>query len=127
MKILLFVIIVIAVGFCRCSLLKPKDEVQEFIPGTYGRFSKHEFGAEHDTLVITIQNQSANEYRIVRKWKYERLLDGKKIKPEYKKITTSGIYNCTHQLLQEKETGDFYSFDVKKKLLFNGPTKYQKL
>lgn len=124
---LVVVIIVIALVFCRCGLQKPKDDVQEFIPGTYARFSKHEFGTELDTLVITIQNKPANEYKIVRKWKYERLRDGKTFKPEYKKITTSGIYNCTHKLLQEKETGDFYSFDVKEKVLFNGPTKYQKL
>lgn len=125
MKTLFYIMVLLIFG--KCSMTKVKDEVQEFIPGIYTRFSKHEFGTEHDTVFITIQNQSANEYRIVRKWKYERLLDGKKIKPEYKKITTSGIYNCTHQLLQEKETGDFYSFDLKEKLLFNGPAKYQKL
>ena len=109
---------------CR-SLLK--DEVKEFIPGVYTRFSQHEFGTEYDTLVITLQNNAANEYKILRKWKYERVVDGQKIKPEYKRSFTCGVYNSAHKILRENETGDIYSFDVKQKILFNGPVKYQKL
>ena len=30
-----------------------KDDVQDFIPGTYVRLSKHEFGKEYDTLVVS--------------------------------------------------------------------------
>ena len=126
MKILLLVHLCLVLLYS-CGMIITKDEVREFIPGTYIRFSHHEFGTEHDTLVITIQNQSANEYKIIRKWKYERVLDGLPMKAEYKRLTTSGIYNTQHKLLQETETGDLYSFDVKGKLLFNGPTKYQKL
>lgn len=110
-----------------CGLLKTKDQVQEFIPGTYIRFFKQEFGTEYDTLVISVQNQTADEYRILRKWKYERVLDGQKIEPEYKRSFTSGIYDAGHKLLRENETGDFYSFDPGQKLLFNGAIKYQKL
>ena len=112
--------------FCSCNSLL-KDEVKEFIPGVYIRFSQHEFGTEYDTLVITLQNNSANEYKILRKWKYERLVDGQRIQPEYKRSLTSGVYNTTHKLLQENQTGDIYSFDVKQKILLNGPIKYQKL
>lgn len=110
--------------FAACS---SGDEVQTFISGTYIRFSKHEFGTEHDTLVISLQNGSAGEYKIVRRWKYERVLDGNAIEPEYKFITTSGIYYSSRKLLQERETGDFFSFDVTEKSVFNGPVKYQKL
>jgi len=116
----------IAILLASCSSLM-KDEVKDFIPGTYIRFSQHEFGSEYDTLVITLQNKTANEYRILRKWKYERVLDGSAIEPEYKHLTTSGIYTSKHKLLQETETGDMFSFDVKGEFLFNGPTKYQKL
>jgi hypothetical protein len=101
--------------------------VEEFIPGTYIRFSNHEFGAEYDTLVISSQNKTALEYKILRKWKYERVLDGEKIAPEYKRSFTSGIYNDKQGVLKENETGDTYSFDVKQKVLFNGTVKYQKL
>ena len=126
MKILLMALIV-ALLLYRCGLIRIKDEVQEFIPGTYIRFSEQEYGTEYDTLVISLQNKTANQYRILRKWKYERVLDREKIKPEYKRSFTTGTYNSTHKLLQENETGDIFSFDVKQKILFNGPVKYQKL
>lgn len=126
MKTVLLVHILV-LFFYGCGLIKTKDEVKEFIPGTYIRLSLHEFGTEYDTLLITLQNKSANEYRIIRKWKYERVVDGKRIEPEYKRTITSGVYNSTHKLLQENETGDIYSFDIKQKTLFNGPIKYQKL
>ena len=127
MKLILFLHIVILVVICSCGSFSVTDEVKEFIPGTYARFSQHEYGTEHDTMVITLQNSTANEYKILRKWKYERILDGSAIEPEYKRMTTSGIYSVRNKVLQETETGDLFSFDVKGKLLFNGSTKYQKL
>jgi hypothetical protein len=126
MKIVLLVHIVALVIY-GCGLPKNKHEVEEFIPGTYIRFSQHEFGIEYDTLVISLQNKFPLEYKILRKWKYERVLDNQKIEPEYKRSFTSGIYNVKNGLLQENETGDLYSFDLKQKILFNGPVKYQKL
>ena len=123
MKTLLLIQLVLLL-LAACS---SQDEMQTFIPGTYIRFSQHEYGTEYDTLVITPQSRTANEYKILRKWKYERVLDGSPIEPEYKRLTTSGIYSTKHKLLQETETGDMFSFDVRGKLLFNGPTKYQKL
>ncbi len=126
MKIIFVLHIAMLLVLTSCHSIM-KDEVKEFMPGTYIRFSQLEFGKEYDTLIITLQNQSSNEYRIVRKWKYERVLDGSAIEPEYKRSVTSGVYNSVHKLLQETETGDLYSFDAKRKLLFNGPVKYQKL
>jgi len=126
MKIIIAVLMLIFLLY-GCGWYQANDEVRNFIPGIYIRFSQHEFGTENDTLVISIQNKSAGEYRIVRIWKYERLLDGEPMEPEYKRVTTSGIYNTTRKLLQETETGDFFSFDVREKILFNGNTKYQKL
>lgn len=127
MKLILFLHIMILLVICSCGSFSATDEVKEFIPGTYTRFSQHEYGTEHDTMIITLQNSSANEYKILRKWKYERVLDGSAIEPEYKRVTTSGIYSVKNKVLQETETGVLFSFDVKGKLLFNGSTKYQKL
>lgn len=110
-----------------CGLIQRKDEIRDFLPGTYTRLSQHEYGHEYDTLTISLQNKVAGEYTILRKWKYQRLLDGKLIEPEYKRVTTSGIYNEDRRLLQETETGVFFSFDLTEKVLFNGPTKYQKI
>jgi hypothetical protein len=110
-----------------CGLIKTRDAVREFIPGTYVRFSGHEFGTEYDTLVISLQNRGADEYRILRKWKYERRLDGAKLDPEYKRSITTAVYDGKNKLLRQFDVGDFYSFDVKQRILFNGPLKYQKL
>jgi hypothetical protein len=126
MKIILLVHIVALLVY-GCGLAPTGDEVEEFIPGTYIRLSQHEFGVEYDTLVISLQNESALEYKILRKWKYERTLDNQKVEPEYKRSFTSGFYNIKDRVLRENETGDSYSFDVKQRALFNGPVKYQKL
>lgn len=128
MKYLLFLHLCLMVILTySCLLKKEKDSIKEALRGTYIRFSEHEFGSEYDTLVITLQNPSANEYKILRKWKYERVLDGQPLEPEYKRVITSAIYQPEHKLLRETETGDLYSFDVNENLLFNGPIKYQKL
>lgn len=104
-----------------------KDEVKEFIPGIYTRNAETEFGKAYDTLVISLQNKSANEYKILRKWRYDRVLDGKPIPPEYKVTETSGIYDADKKQLQETETFEFFTFDVENKLLYNGANKFTKI
>ncbi|OSZ77193.1 hypothetical protein CAP36_12325 [Chitinophagaceae bacterium IBVUCB2] len=97
--------------------------IQEFIPGTYIRFSSHELGKEHDTLTISVQNENATQYKITRRWKYERTGEA----PEYQLIKTAGIYRDTENLLEDMDTGDLYSFDLKQNCLFIGTIKYQML
>jgi hypothetical protein len=116
----------ISVLFAACNNLR-KDEVKKFIPGTYIRSSQNEFGKEYDTLVITMQNQSANEYKILRKWRYDRVLDGKALEPEYKQTKTSGIYDANTNQMQETESLEVFTFDVESKLLFNGTNKFTKI
>lgn len=127
MKIILLIFITVLLLIFSCETLVTTDEVRDFIPGTYIRFSQHEFGTEYDTLTITLQNKAANEYKILRKWKYERVLDGASIEPEYKRLATSGIYNPNNKLLQEAENGLAFSFDVQKQLLYSGPIQYKKI
>lgn len=126
MKMIAMIHIIIMV-LAGCGLINPSDRVKVFIPGTYIRFSKNEFGNEYDTLIISLQNSSAGEYKIVRKWKYERAVDENKTEPEYHIKTTTAIYDPAHQLLEENGTGKMYSIDVKANCLFNGSNKYQKL
>ena len=104
-----------------------KDEIIEFIPGTYVRAGQNEFGKEFDTLVITIQNPAAKEFKIQNRWHYIRQVEGEANVPEYKVKETSGIYNAETRLLEEAETLDHYSFDVKEKALFNGTNKFKKI
>ena len=124
MVVMIHIIIMVLAG---CGLINPSDRVKVFIPGTYIRFSKNEFGNQYDTLIISLQNSSADEYKIVRKWKYERKVNSKPIDPEYKIKITSAIYDPKHKLLQEISTGRIYSVEVSSKCVFNGPVKYQKL
>jgi hypothetical protein len=117
--IALYLFILIAIG--ACSEVKP-DPVSGFIPGTYIRYAEHEFGHEYDTLVITA---IGNQFSIQRKWKYERVLDGQLIEPEYKKTTMTGILN--RGILTEEQTGAYYSFDLDAKCLYSGDTRYDKV
>lgn len=110
-----------------CTNGTSADEIKVAIPGTYIRASQHEHGKEFDTLVVSLQNEAANEYNLNRRWRYERVLDGKAIQPEYKNTTTTAVYDEAAKLLKETETGDTYSFDPASKTLLAGSTKYEKL
>jgi hypothetical protein len=121
-----YMMIFVSILFAACNSIT-KDEVKEFIPGTYIRSSQNEFGKEYDTLVLSLQSKSANEYKIQRRWRYDRVLDGKPTEPEYKITETSGLYDGEKKTLQETETLEFFTFDADKKLLFNGANKFIKI
>ena len=127
MKALFIIGFYVVLIFCGCTGLSEKDITREFIPGTYIRFSQHEFGSEFDTLSFWHEDKSSNEYKIQRKWKYERILDGKVIEPEYKIQTTYGNYDVNTKLLKDTKTGGSYSFNKEQNVLFAGTTKYQKI
>lgn len=104
-----------------------KDEIMELIPGTYVRAGQNEFGKEFDTLIIFVQNPAAKEFKIQNRWHYIRQVEGEANLPEYKVKETSGIYNGETKLLEETETLDHYSFDIKEKVLFDGTNKFKKI
>lgn len=126
MKALLFICIVLVFHFVGCTSSE-SDAIKEFIPGTYIRTAQTEFGKAYDTLVITLQNKSVNEYKIQRRWKYDRILDGKRIEPEYKITETSGLFDGEKNILQETETLEIFSFDTRNNLMFNGANKFTKI
>ena len=109
-----------------CGLHR-EDAVRSFIPGVYVRFSEHEFGKEFDTLDIKMLNASAGEFKITRRWRYERVGEDGKLQPEYKLTVTTVVYDPAHHILQERRYGKIYSFDMNAGCLFNGPNKFQKL
>jgi hypothetical protein len=104
-----------------------KDEIMEFIPGTYIRAGQNEFGKEFDTLVISVQNLAAKEFKIQNRWHYIRQMEGEASVPEYKVKETSGIYNTETKLLEEAETLEHFSFDIKEKVAFDGTNKFKKI
>jgi hypothetical protein len=103
------------------------DQLKTFIPGTYIRFSHHEMGREWDTLVLSLQNEGAGQFRIEKKWKYERQLDGQVLEPEYKKSVSAGIYDIKDQLLRDEGTGATFTFDSKRNQMFAGAIAYKKI
>jgi hypothetical protein len=108
MKITLLILsATVIISSCNTS---GKDEIMEFIPGTYIRTGQNEFGKEFDTLVISVQNLAAKEFKIQNRWHYIRQVEGEADVPEYK-----------------VETLDHYSFDVKEKVLFDGTNKFKKI
>lgn len=124
MLIAISIFVFVALG---CGLISFPDRTEDFIPGTYIRFSSHEYGKEYDTLVITLQNESAHEFKVTRKWRYERELDGIAIEPKYQRQSSTGIYHSSDKVMQDTESGTLYTFNIKEKLLFNGDIKYKKI
>ena len=109
-----------------CGLIIKRDKVKVFIPGAYTRVSQHEFGTEHDTIIIRILNDFSDQYHIERRWKYQRVLDGEKLEPEYKLVKMTGYYNKTRKLLRIEQTGEIISFLPEQKEILAGSVTYQK-
>lgn len=122
--VLLILSATVIISSCNTS---GKDETMEFIPGIYVRTGQNEFGKEFDTLIISVQNLAAKEFKIQNRWHYIRQVEGEANVPEYKVKETSGIYNTETKLLEEAETLDHYSFDIKEKVLFDGTKKFKKI
>lgn len=122
----LFIFSVLALLFVGCGTGDGPDRVQETISGTYVRSSTHEFGREQDTLVVALQNETANQYTVTRKWRYARVLDGKAAPPEYKQTATTATYEATGKILRDAGSGDTWSYDPDKGVLYAGTTAYQK-
>ncbi len=125
MKVLVFISISAWVALVGCNNSE-REAIREAIPGTYIRSSVHEFGTEHDTLIISLQNTTTTVYKIVRRWKYERILDGQAIEPEYKITTTTAIFDVETAILHDMQTGNVYAFDANQNTMLVGSTKYQK-
>ncbi len=109
-----------------CGIPTESDPVKVSITGSYVRSSHDEFGSSHDTIMIDLQNEGANQYRLTHKWRYTRVLDGRPLPTSYKKATTTAIYKAAAPLLEGSQTGVIYSIDAKKGFLFAGSTTYQK-
>jgi hypothetical protein len=126
MKIVLYLHMILLL-VCFCSQCKRKDEIKEQFTGIYIRFSQHEYGTEYDTLVISHQPKTPGGFIIVRKWNYQRILDGKLLEPEYKKELFHVDFDAAENTLKEPVSGLNYRLDTKTKTLYVGTTAYQKI
>jgi hypothetical protein len=120
-----FSICVIATAFsCGNS---QSDTVRTFMPGTYIRHTTHEMGREWDTLEISRLSDAGNNYSILRRWAYERKLDGVTQPVDYKKQDEAALYDEEKMVLTETSSGLVLSFAPEKSVLFVGPNEYRKI
>ena len=110
-----------------CQLISEPKDFSRSVPGIYTRYSEHEFGFEFDTLVIEMVNKEDHYFTIERRWKYQRVLDGKRLTPDYKLIKNMGRFFPEHKNLRVNETGEYYYFNLKQRTLLTGSIQYQKL
>jgi hypothetical protein len=103
------------------------DEIREFIPGTYARFSDHEMRKEYDTIKIDVISEAGNNYRLIRSSSFQRKLDGKEFPWEYTKEEWTGVYDENKRVLNETRKGKVISFVPEKNILLVGTTEYKKL
>jgi hypothetical protein len=108
---------------CSCSYTSNRDD----ITGTYTRYSQHEFGSEYDTIHISLLNPRASAYKIIRNWKYERILDGIELEPEQKTFTKTGFWDRKQDTLKEMETGLSYTLNENQDILYAGTTEYKRI
>ena len=120
-----FSICVIATAFS-CSN-SASDTVRDFIPGTYIRYSQHEFGRAWDTLEISRLSETGNNYSIQRRWAYERKLNGVTQPLDYKIEDDAALFDKEKGVLTDTRSGQILSFAPEKKELYAGATAYQKI
>lgn len=97
------------------------------LSGVYIRYAEHEYGKEWDTLTVYKQDATINSYQVIRRWKYERVLDGAVQLPEYKKQTTKIRLLDNDVSFVEEETGISYSYNDDKNELTAGTTIYKRI
>lgn len=97
------------------------------LDGVYIRYSAHEFGKEWDTMIVAKQRATVNTYQVMRRWKYERVLDGNTQLPEYKKQVSKIRPLDNEAAFVDEESGISYSYDESKQELSAGTTIYKKI
>lgn len=114
--------------FTCCSPFRSRDEVREFIPGTYITEWKNEFTQSKDTIVIAAPGTKGGDgYRITKRSYYQQMIDGKELKPQSKVQNWSGTYNPEVKTLVIDKSGRVLLFDPAKNELVEGSTSYRKI
>ncbi len=117
----------VILGFTFFACGSKADEVKSFIPGTYARFSDHQFRKEYDTLKIEVASEKGNNYRLVKSSSFQKKLDGQVLPWEYKNEEWIAIYDEEKRILNEVTRGKVISFFPERNLLFVGKTEYKKI
>ena len=110
-----------------CNQQLKSNDIKDSIPGVYIYAGGTEFSKGTDTLNISLYDEKAGTYIILRKTGFTRIVEGKLQPKEYKTETMIATYDENKRQLQEMKTGRLLSFtDEKKEILF-GTEVYQKI
>jgi len=119
-------------GVCLVALLCAvcnTGSKKSFIPGSYVRYAelKHDEDSHtrlYDTLEIV---RSGKLYRVSRRYKAFKVLDGKTLEPEYKVRHWTGQYNDATGTLLVNERGKVISFYRESNTITMGGLVYKKI
>ncbi len=126
MKMILFLHVVTALAMSSCGLLSRKENLCEFIPGTYVSEWTTEFAASRDTLQIKVQAGSA-QYEITRRTYHHYNPETKPLPPQYKVDHWTGSYAEREKVILVHRNGRILSFNPEKGEMKMGVTVYKKL
>ena len=104
-----------------------KQQVRDFIPGTYVNQAQSQYSIASDTLLLIRDEHSDNLYQIVRGTGFQRIKEGKLQPKEYKVKTLSGIWDEAKQTLQVTQDGSILVFQPDAQTLTVGSAIYHKL
>ncbi|MFB9843938.1 hypothetical protein [Mucilaginibacter ginsenosidivorans] len=104
-----------------------KQQVRDFIPGTYVNQAQSAYSIASDTLLLIPDEHAGNLYQVVRGTGFQRIRDGKLQPKEYKVKTFSGVWDEAKQILQITQDGSILVFQPDAQTLTVGTAVYHKL
>ena len=111
-----------------CNTFRSRDEVKEFIPGTYITQWINEFTQSKDTItIIAPTTRGSDGYRISKRSYYQQTIDGKELKPQFKSQNWTATYNPEVKTLVIGKSGRVLLFNPGKNELVEGSTSYYKI
>jgi hypothetical protein len=108
-----------------CQLME-SDKIKVFIPGVYVRHYTDEYTNSYDTITIKLITGD-NEYEVIKKTNFEKLMDNGKIQPGYTMQRWRGNYDEQAKSLWLEQAGKAIYFNPPKKELIIGTQPYKKL
>jgi len=75
------------------------------LSGVYVSQGQSEFSVATDTLIIDAVSLAAKTYSVQSHVSFQRIRNGQKLPPEYKKETWQAVWNADQQVLSEGEYG----------------------
>lgn len=102
-----------------------QKKTENFIPGTYVNHSKGDYSIADDTLQVSLVQ--GENYQILRRTGFNRVVDGKPGRREYDTETWSGLFDTKTGVINESRYGKVISFYPDSGLLRVNQRTYKKI